>query len=108
MEMTWAIAALVVFGLAATSAAIRRVARKQRTLKAIMDVDRAVLEEMVLLFLSDEVTTPRRDGSADPWVTQDGRSADRPPEGLIECGIDVVDATGRIIGTAVIPAPVSN
>jgi hypothetical protein len=108
MDMTWTIAALLVLGLAAASVAIRRVAPMLLMLTAILDVDRELLDELAQLFLSDETATARRDSSADPRVQRDARSVEDLPEGLIECGIDVVDVAGRVIGTAVIPVPASN
>jgi hypothetical protein len=108
IEMAWTIAALLVLGLAAASVAIRRVPRKLLALTAILDVDRELVDKLAQLFLSDEITTARRDSSADPRVEPEARSVDDLPEGLIECGIDVVDAEGRVIGTAVIPVPASN
>ena len=106
--MTWTIAALLVLDLAAVTVAIRRVPRRLLTLAAILDVDRELLDELAQLFLSDEITTARRDSSAGPRVDRDARSVEALPAGLIECGIDVVDAEGRVIGTAVIPVPASS
>jgi hypothetical protein len=108
MDMTWTIAALLVLGLAAASVAIRRVEPRLLMLTAILDIDRELFDELAQLFLSDEIATDRRDSSADPPVEPDARSVDDLPEGLIECGIDVVDAEGRVIGTAVIPVPATN
>ena len=106
--MTWTIAALLVLGLAAASVVIRRVEPRLLMLTAILDIDRELFDELAQLFLSDEIATDRRDSSADPPVEPDARSVDDLPEGLIECGIDVVDAEGRVIGTAVIPVPATN
>jgi hypothetical protein len=108
MDMTSTIVALLVLGLAAASVAIRRVASRLLILTAILDVDRELFDELAQLFLSHEIATARRDSSADPPVEPDARSVDDLPEGLIECGIDVVDAEGRVIGTAVIPVPATN
>jgi hypothetical protein len=108
MEMAWTIAALLVLGLAAVSVAISRVARRQLVFTAILDADRELRDELALLFLSDEITPARQDSSTDLRVDRAARSVDDLPEGLIDCGIDVVDAAGRVIGTAVIPVPASN
>ncbi len=61
MEMAWTIAALLVLGLATAGVEIRRVARRRL-------VSTAILDELALLFLGDEITTSRRDASADPRV----------------------------------------
>ena len=105
--MTWTITALLVLGFAAAGVAIRRVARSMLLLTAILDVDRELLVELAELFLSEGITTGR-DPSADPSLGPDARSCGASPDGLMECGIDVVDPTGRVIGTAVIPVPASN
>jgi hypothetical protein len=73
IEMTWTIAALLVLDLAAVTVAIRRVPRRLLTLAAILDVDRELLDELAQLFLSDEITTARRDSSAGPRVEREIR-----------------------------------
>jgi len=77
--MAWTMAALLVLGLAAASVGIRRVPGKLLALTAILDVDRELLDELAQLFLSDEITTARRDSSADPRVEPETRSADDLP-----------------------------
>jgi hypothetical protein len=106
--MAWAIAALLAIGLAVASVAVLRVTRRLIGLTAMLDLERELLDRLAHLFVADAVTDGVLDGARDVRVEPDARLVDDVPEGRIVCGIDVVDAEGRVIGTAAIPAPARN
>src|SRR6266542_2333693 len=99
--MGWVAAALLAVGLSVVSVTLVRVVRRLIALIVALDLEREMLTELACLFVGGDA-----DAKAD--VEPEARFVDDVPEGRIECGIDVFDADGRVVGTVVIPAPASN
>jgi hypothetical protein len=101
MKMAWAIAAVLALGLGIACLAMLRVVERLIALTALLRLERELLTDLARLLVGD-------DAEDDAHVETGPRLVDDVPEGRIECGIDVVDADGRVIGTLVIPAPAIN
>jgi hypothetical protein len=93
----WVLQAVVVGGLVVASVAARRGAKRLEGVVEDLELERAVFLGML--------------GIARRLVSRDEpfeALVDEGPYGCIDCGMQVVDGEGRVIGTVLIPPPVLN
>ena len=99
--MGWAAAAFLAVGLSVVSVSLVRVVRRLIALMAALDLEREMLTDLAFPVVGG-------DAGAKADVGPEARFVHGVPEGPIECGIEVVDADGRVVGIVVIPSPASN
>jgi hypothetical protein len=113
--MGWVVAAVLAGGLGIMGLVMLRIARRLTVATALLETDGGLLAELGLLLdgpfggdlgIEDGVAAPPPGGAPDPEPREP--LAGDLPDGCISCGIDVVDAAGRVVGTVVVPEPVCN
>jgi hypothetical protein len=93
----WVLQAVVVGGLVFASVAARRGAKRLERVVEDLELERAV-------FLGILGIARRLVSRHEPFEA----FVDEVPYGCIDCGMQVVDGEGRVIGTVLIPPPVLN
>jgi hypothetical protein len=93
----WVLQAVVVGGLVVASVAARRGAKRLERVVEDLELERAV-------FLGILGIARRLVSRYEPFEAL----VDEVPIGCIDCGMQVVDGEGRVIGTVLIPPPVLN
>jgi hypothetical protein len=93
----WVLQAVVVGGLVVASVAARRGAKRLERVVEDLELERAV-------FLGILGIARRLVSRYEPFEAL----VDEVPYGCIDCGMQVVDGEGRVIGTVLIPPPVLN
>ena len=94
IPVMWVLQAVVVGGLVVASVAARRGAKRLERVVEDLELERAV-------FLGIARRLVSRYEPLEALV-------DEVPYGCIDCGMQVVDGEGRVIGTVLIPPPVLN
>ena len=97
IPVIWVLQAVVVGGLVVASVAARRGARRLERVLEDLELERAV-------FLGILAIARRLISKYEPLEAL----VDEVPHGCIDCGMQVVDGEGRVIGTVLIPPPVLN
>jgi hypothetical protein len=97
IPVMWVLQAVVVGGLVVASVAARRGAKRLERVVEDLELEGAV-------FLSILGIARRLVSRYEPLEAL----VDEPPYGCIDCGMQVVDGEGRVIGTILIPPPVLN
>jgi len=97
IPVMWVLQAVVVGGLVVASVAARRGARRLERVLEDLELERAV-------FLGILAIARRLISKHEPLEAL----VDEVPHGCIDCGMQVVDGEGRVIGTVLIPPPVLN
>ena len=93
----WVLQAVLVGGLIAASVAARRGAKRLERVIEDLELERAV-------FLGILGIARRLVSRYEPLESL----VDEVPYGCIDCGMQVVDGEGRVIGTVLIPPPALN
>ena len=97
IPVMWVLQAVVVGGLVVASVAARPGAKRLERVFEDLELERAV-------FLRILGIARRLVSRYEPLEAL----VDEPPYGCIDCGMQVVDGEGRVIGTILIPPPVLN
>jgi len=97
IPVMWVLQAVVVGGLVVASVAARRGAKRLERVVEDLELERAV-------FLGILGIARRLVSRYEPLEAV----VDEVPYGCIDCGMQIVDGEGRVIGTVLIPPPVLN
>ena len=97
IPVMWLLQAVVVGGLVVASVAARRGAKRLERVVEDLELERAVF--LGILGIARRLVS--RNEPLEALV-------DEVPYGCIDCGMQVVDGEGRVIGTVLIPPPVLN
>ena len=97
IPVMWVLQAVVVGGLVVASVAARRGAKRLERMVEDLELERAV-------FLGILGIARRLVSRFEPLEAL----VDEARHGCIDCGMQVVDGEGRVIGTVLIPPPVLN
>ena len=95
--MMWVLQAVVVGGLVVASVAARRGAKRLEQVVEDLELERAIFIGILGI--------ARRLVSGDEPLKA---LVEGVPYGCIDCGMQVVDGEGRVVGTVLIPPPVLN